>query len=660
MGHDSSPREAKKARAYAVAVPNSAKPGFSSVYRTPETVHGELTRTIPALDFNSFWSGTVRCAERFGVSPALGTRAVKADGTKGEYKWINFKELVARVLSVGSSLIEFELATEQTFAVPAGARYGGSFRFLGINAKNRQEWTVLDLACNAFGITSVPLYDTLGDDATEFIVKETRLVTVCADNFCVAHLLKMHQRLPIKRIICLDEITPEDQTKAEAAGVELFPYSKLLKPTKLLKPIEQKDDFVTTICYTSGTTGNPKGVVLTNSAFLATHAGAVDRKDMFKAGPGDVHISYLPMAHVYERMAQYFLLLRGAAVGYYSGDTLKLMDDAQALRPTIFLSVPRLYMRIVDKVQASVADKGCISQWLFSSAIGAKLHHYKTAHTAHHAIYDKIVFGKIQKLLGGRVRVMATGSAPLAKEVQQKVSCLFACNLLEGWGMTETCALTSCQGHFDCSKGTIGGIFGGMEYKLQSIVEMQYDAESRDHPRGELMVRGPVLFRGYFMNPEETNKTLDAEGWFSTGDVVEIASNGALSIIDRKKNIYKLAQGEYVAPEKIEGIYGQAALIGQIFAHGKSEKTCMVGVVVPDDEAVKRWAVKHSKRGTKLSEHIKDEDLKRDILLEMETIAKELFSVDNLMLTSTFKIIRHKAKQVFEKEIDELYAGLEQ
>eukprot|EP00922_Rhytidocystis_sp_ex-Travisia-forbesii_P060327 GHVS01089432.1.p1 GENE.GHVS01089432.1~~GHVS01089432.1.p1 ORF type:complete len:433 (-),score=23.78 GHVS01089432.1:196-1494(-) len=431
MKHDKAPKEANSSRKYAVPVPNSAKPGFSSVYRTPETVDGELIRTLPELDFNSFWSGIAKCAVRFGREPALGTRASKPDGTKGEYQWINFQNLKSRALSIGSSLVALNVATEQTFEVPAGALYPSTFRFLGINSRNREEWTVIDIACNAFGITTVPLYDTLGDDATEFITKETRLESVCADQCCLTHLLKIRQRLAIKRIICFDSITAEDQQAADAGGIELLPYKKLLTPAKEMDPIQQTDDFVNTICYTSGTTGNPKGVVLTNRAFLATHAGALHREDMFRGGPGDVHMSYLPMAHVYERMAQYYLLLRGASVGYYSGDTLKLMEDVQALRPTVFLSVPRLYMRIVDKVETSVQDKGCISQWLFGSAVRSKLHQYRTARTVHHAVYDKIVFGKIQKLLGGRLKVMTTGSAPLDKGVQEKVSCMFACNLLE-------------------------------------------------------------------------------------------------------------------------------------------------------------------------------------------------------------------------------------
>eukprot|EP00922_Rhytidocystis_sp_ex-Travisia-forbesii_P060311 GHVS01089412.1.p1 GENE.GHVS01089412.1~~GHVS01089412.1.p1 ORF type:complete len:675 (+),score=66.49 GHVS01089412.1:99-2123(+) len=674
MGPQKSSSDIGRQRLYSVPVPNSAKPGFSCIYRTPETANGELVRSLPETKFSSFFSGLVGCSSRHPDDPAVGSRKRNADGSRGEYEWISFKQLRSRVISVGSSLLNLNIAAEQTFDIPGDAKYPRTYRFLGINSKNREEWTILDLACNAFGITSVPLYDTLGDEATEFIMNETKLQTVCADRSCVDHLLKNCSRLTVKKIICFDEITSEEKELASAGSVELIDYASLLHPSQEQVPVEQKEEFVTTICYTSGTTGNPKGVVLTNAGFLATHAGALQRDDMFKAGRGDVHMSYLPMAHVYERMAQFYFLLQGAAIGFYSGDTLKLMDDLQVLRPTIFLSVPRLYMRIVDKVESSVGDKGRISQWLFNAGMRSKLHYYRTANTTTHALYDKVVFAKVQKLLGGRLRVLTTGSAPLEKGLQEKLSCLFSCNMLEGWGMTETYALACCQGTGDCVKGTVGGFVGSLEFRLQSIPEMQYDAENKEKPRGELMVRGPSVFNGYFMNPEETTKTLDAEGWFRTGDVVEVRDRGAVKVIDRKKNIYKLAQGEYVAPEKIEGVYGQAHLIAQIFAHGKFEKACMVAVVVPDDEAVQRWAIKNGKPTKPLSEHVKDSDLNREIMREMKDVSKgklkgfeevkgiyltpELFSIDNLLLTATFKIIRHKAKQVFEKEIDELYASL--
>eukprot|EP00921_Rhytidocystis_pertsovi_P017397 GHVQ01027372.1.p1 GENE.GHVQ01027372.1~~GHVQ01027372.1.p1 ORF type:complete len:647 (+),score=60.20 GHVQ01027372.1:371-2311(+) len=642
----------------------------------PETVSSDLISKHPSKKLNSFWDVLEESCKNWGSGHCLGTRET-VNGERGEYKWKSYDEVRQLVQACGSGLVNLELCPEEEFDIPSGALYSDKLRFIGINSKNREEWTIMDIASNAFGITSVPLYDTLGDEAAEFIISTTRLQTICADSDCVDKLLKLTEQLSgMKYIVCFDTITEAQQSEADSRSVRLVPFSDVVKKGKadLKEPVTQTEDFAYTICYTSGTTGLPKGVVLSNKSIRATCAGALGRPDMFKAYPGDYHISYLPMAHVYERVAQYYLILQGAAIGFYSGNTLKLVDDIKSLRPTIFLSVPRLYNRILDKVMSGVAAKGGIARRIFSAALKSKLYNYKTDGRLRHGLYDKIAFKKVQQTLGGRVRILVTGSAPLNYEVQQKAACLFSCNILEGWGMTETCAISACQGEQDFQKGNVGGICGSLEFRLESVPDMNYCAENIERPRGELCVRGPSLFCGYFMNETESKNSFDDDGWFRTGDVAEILPNGALRIIDRKKNIYKLAQGEYVAPEKIEGVYQQAHLISQIFAYGDSEKHCMVAIVVPDEDAVMSWAVQHRMSNVSFADIVKEKPLTDDILLEMNSVAKdklkgfekvkaiclshEPFTVDNGLLTTTFKIVRHKIKIAYQQQLVRLYAEL--
>ena len=492
----------------------------------------------------------------------------------------------------------------------------------------------------------------------------------------------------MKQIIIVGNVTSEIETSAKSANINLFLYKDLLvkgKSSRLeLEPPTASD--ICTICYTSGTTGLPKGAVFPHSAMIAI-VSAVDllirKKLVIDLNEQEIHLSYLPLAHIFERVVTTILMKVGASIGFYQGDTLKIMDDLGELRPTVFVSVPRLFNRIYDKVFAGVNMKGAISQYLFNMAYESKVKSLKQGHLTHW-LWDRLVFAPIKARLGGRVRAMITGSAPIAPEVMDFLRVAFACEVYEGYGQTETCAASCLTQRGDYSSGHVGGPSPCNECMLIDVPEMSYFA-SGTPSRGEICFRGPNCFTEYYKEPEKTAETIDADGWVHSGDIGEWDAQGRLKIIDRKKNIFKLAQGEYVAPEKIENILSQATYVEQIFVYGDSLKAFVIAIVVPDkDNLVKAVHGKLLKEVPKdqsssslttfdyLYEHnyqdlvdlvlsdliqfarsnasLKGFEIPKAIYLE-----KTPFSVPNNLLTSTFKLKRFEASKYYKASIDQLY-----
>lgn len=649
--------------------------GETRVYRTAShpdgTIEGVEGETLNNL-YDSFQRGKRLAGSN---APCLGTR--DESRKDAPYLWRSYKEVETLVKRFGSGLVAIDAMPELEFDDPKFPKG----RLIGLYSKNRMEWTITDLAGSAYGYTLVPLYDTLGPDSLKYILTQTDLKTVVGSNECLANLLDSIEETPEVKIVVAFEKKADSSLKRKfaAEGVEYYTFSEVVEKGKndTLPLTPAVREYPNTICFTSGTTGEPKGAILLQHNFVSTCAGSIEGPLSWEGltiTTSDVHISYLPLAHVFERIFLHVCLLQGARVGYYRGDTLKLLDDIRELQPTLFISVPRLYNRINDRVIGQVKQKSAFAQKLFDSALQSKLAHAKESGEFKNWLWDSIVFRKAKKLMGGRVRYMITGGAPLDPVVQANMRAIFASPLLQGYGMTETMAASFISSPLDPDTGHIGAPFPCLEFKLRSVLDMGYDAESNP-PKGELCLRGPSVFHGYFRNQEETEAVLDDEGWLSTGDICELRGNGSVRIIDRKKNIFKLAQGEYVAPEKIEGMYQLAPLVGQIFVTGKSTESCLVAMVVADEDQTKLWAQKNKKSGTTVAELKDDPDLHRDIFQQMEESGKqqglkgfekvkairlcgELFSVENGVLTPTFKIRRKPAYDLFEDEIEEMYEEL--
>uniref|UniRef100_A0A8R7U6J1 4-coumarate--CoA ligase n=2 Tax=Triticum urartu TaxID=4572 RepID=A0A8R7U6J1_TRIUA len=341
---------------YSAVLPEKLQTGKWNVYRSAHSPITLIDRFSDYPDIGTLHDNFVNAVETFRDCRYLGTR-VHADGTIGDYKWMTYGEAGTSRTAIGSGLI--------CHGIPKGARVGLYFI-------NRPEWTIVDNACSAYSYVSVPLYDTLGPDAVQFIVNHASVEAIFCVPQTLSTLLSFITQMPCVRLIVvvggIDENMPSSPA---AAGMEIITYSMLhrqghMSPQPFRPP---KPEDVATICYTSGTTGTPKGAVLSHANFIANVAG----QDLgVKFYPSDVYISYLPLAHIYERTNQIWLVHRGAAVGFYQGDNLKLMDDLNTLKPTVFASVPRLYNKIYAAITNAVKESGGLKEQLFHAAYNAK------------------------------------------------------------------------------------------------------------------------------------------------------------------------------------------------------------------------------------------------------------------------------------------------
>lgn len=455
------------------------------------------------------------------------------------------------------------------------------------------------------------LYETLGPETSEFIVKHAELTCIVTSLPHIPTLLAVAARLPqLKLIICTDGLDagePEGYSKlavlnniASQHGVQIWAMDGVEKLGKEVahpyRPPQPQD--ILTINYTSGTTGDPKGVVLTHGNCVAAVTSSRMSGNM---GHKDSSMSYLPLAHIYGRVCDQTALAEGAALGFFHGNVLELVDDLKVLKPSGFISVPRLYNKFAMGIKAQTIEaegfKGALSRRVVETKKASmKLPPGKANNT--HLLYDRIWTPKVLAAVGlERCHSMVSGSAPLDPSVHEFLRAAFGNYITQGYGLTESYAVASYQLRGDFSTGNIGPPAPGTEICLESLPDLDYLATDKPYPRGELLLRGPTIFREYFKNPEETEKALESDGWFHTGDVAEIDEMGRIKIIDRKKNVLKLAQGEYVSPERLENVYmGNSSLMTMAFVHGDGTQSHLVGIFGVDPATFAPFASKVLKK----------------------------------------------------------------
>ncbi|XP_016565840.2 long chain acyl-CoA synthetase 6, peroxisomal [Capsicum annuum] len=643
---------------FSQTLPEELKTGKWNVYRSARSPLKLVSRFADHPEIGTLHDNFVRSVEAFPDCKYLGSR-VREDGKIGEYKWMTYREAGTARSAIGSALVCRQ--------IPKGSRVGLYFI-------NRPEWLIVDHACSAYSYISVPLYDTLGPEAIKYIANHAAIEAI----FCVPetlnHLLSFLSEIPSLHLIvvvgAVDERVP---SLTPSSGVEIISYSILLSQgLSNLQPFcPPNPEAVATICYTSGTTGTPKGAVLTHANLIANVAGTSIGVTLYTS---DIYISYLPLAHILERATQVLLVYFGGASGFYQGDNLKLVDDMAVLRPTLFCSVPRLYNKLYASIMNVVKTSGSLRERMFNAAYNAKKQAIFNGKNPS-PIWDRLVFNKIKARLGGRVRYMVSGASPLSPHVMDFLRVCFGCQVVEGYGMTESSCVITNMDLNDISSGHVGSPNPACEIKLVDVPEMNYTSEDQPYPRGEICVRGPIVFQGYYKDDVQTREVIDKDGWLHTGDIGLWLPGGRLKIIDRKKNIFKLAQGEYVAPEKIENVYAKSKYVAQCFVHGDSLNSSLVAIVCVDPNMLKAWAVNEGIKNKDMKQLCADPRAKATILKDMNTVGKEAklrgfelakaitlvlepFTIENDLLTPTFKIKRPQARAYFAKEIADMYAEL--
>uniref|UniRef100_A0A8C0V641 Long-chain-fatty-acid--CoA ligase n=1 Tax=Cyanistes caeruleus TaxID=156563 RepID=A0A8C0V641_CYACU len=532
-----------------------------------------------------------------------------------------------------------------------------------------KQWIISEYACYTYSMVAVPLYDTLGPEAIVYIVNKehSQHCKLICDTPAKAEVLLKNceeKKTPcLKIIVLMDLFDKELKDRGAKVGIEILSLQEVEPP---------KPEDLSVVCFTSGTTGNPKGAMLTHQNVVSNAAAFLRcTENTVECSSSDVAISYLPLAHMFERVVQTVIYSCGAKVGFFQGDIRLLTDDMKTLKPTLFPVVPRLLNRIYDKIQSGANTP--VKQFLLKFAVFMKMAEIKQGIIRNDSIWDKVVFKKVQENMGGRVRIMVTGAAPISPSVLTFLRAALGCQIFEGYGQTECSAGSTFSMPGDWTTGHVGAPLACNIIKLDDVEEMSYFSSNNE---GEVCIKGPNVFKGYLKDPEKTAEAIDKDGWLHTGDIGKWLPNGTLKIIDRKKNIFKLAQGEYIAPEKIENVYIESAPVAQVFVHGESLRSFLIGIVVPDAEMLPEFAAKLGVKGS-FEELCKNPAVKKAILDDMIRLGREaglksfeqvkdlyihteLFSVENGLLTPTLKAKRGDLVKYFQKEIEALYSSTQE
>lgn len=658
----------------ALSTPAAApmRPGESAVrtcaYLPPDEqpFPGETIRTT--YDF------IARYAKTQPTARCLGWRPISADGVAGDYVFHSYAKVQETAVLLGGALVASGLVK--------GDR-------VGVYGKNCPNWSMAQLACSSQGLVLVPLYDSLGPGAVEYVINHAEVKVVFSSAANLPTFLAARPKCPtVTQVVVFESgdipaAAATTQMPSVVAG-EVMTMEALLATGAAdteASPSGWEDLFV--IMYTSGTTGDPKGVTLQNRAFVSSVASASRFFKHFgiELSSSDSLLSFLPLAHIFAQQGEALVFCAGGSVAYYQGDVKLLLADLEVAKPTVFAGVPRVFARFQQRIMETVETSGWLKRKLFDIAYSSVLTSVQKG-TPRSGLWDTLIFNKVRAKLLPNCRLVITGSAPMSAQTNDFLNVCLQCPVLQGYGLTETVGGMSCTAP-NFPAGTCGGPMPGAEVKLVDVPDMDYLASDVPCPRGEICVRGPFVTRSYYRNDKATAAAIDADGFFSTGDIGRWNEDGTLQIIDRKKNLFKLAQGEYVSPEALEQEYAKCKLVSQIWVYGSSFEATLLAVVVPDPAPAKAWAAKNapSKASAGLAAIAAEPGFKAAVLMELkamtasakfkryeeirdllfETDVNDLgqgFTVDNDLLTPTFKYKRPQLSKKYKATLDALYATI--
>jgi long-chain acyl-CoA synthetase len=506
----------------------------------------------------------------------------------------------------------------------------------------------------------VPIYDTLPPGQVEYILNdaEIRLIFVSnADHLekilsiwpqvpSLEHAVLFDGESADERVVTLSELMERGGAEEEAGRGSGFRE----------RALKAAPDDIATMLYTSGTTGPPKGVLLSHNNIFSNYQACAA---LFDAGPEDAAVSFLPLSHILERMGDYWFFAKGVSIAYVH-DLQLVAQSLLEVRPTLAISTPRLYEKVYDAVRGQTGVKGKLVGWAAGVAnewTEARLSGGSPGllTSLQHGIADRIVFRKLRGRMGGRLRFFISGGAPLAVHVAKF---FYGARILifEGYGLTETSPVVAANTHSDMRLGTVGKPVPGTEIMI---------AED-----GEILIRGPQLMVGYYNLPEATAEAIDPDGWFHSGDIGEIDADGFVRITDRKKDLIVTAGGKNIAPQTVENQVKQSPFIDEAIMIG-DRRPYPVLLVVPNQAKLEEWA---AAAGLEVSGEALLEDDRARAMIEEESLGglsgfarferpKKValltaeFTVESGILTPTQKVKRRVVQQRFSEVIERLYEG---
>ncbi|KAK0385329.1 hypothetical protein NLU13_7805 [Sarocladium strictum] len=582
------------------------------------------------------------------------------------YTYITYKEYLQLVHDLGSGLRSLEFADD------------AKVHFF---ATTSVSWMSLSHACASQSIQIATAYDTLGEKGVE----HTLLQTNAAAMFVDPHLLKTASG-PLKKSNVKYVIVNEDCIFTEGGEIEAFKeanpqftvitYKELVQRGKenAFEPRPPKPEEVFAIMYTSGTGGEPKGVCVRHESLVAGVTGLYHNVE-FSVSDDECILAYLPLAHAIEMALENLVLLIGGTLGYGSPRTLSdtsvrnCAGDMREFKPTVLCGVPQVWETIKKGIMGKVEGSSGLVKNLFWGAYSYKNFMIRNKLPLA-SVLDGIVFGKVKELTGGRLRFTFNGGSPISANTKNFISMVMA-PMIGGYGLTETVANGALGSPLQYAGDTLGAPPPAVEVKLVALPDIGYDTDG-NNPQGEIWIRGTPVTKEYFQNPEETAKAITEDGWFKTGDIGEWTADGHLRIIDRAKNLVKLAGGEYIALEKLETVYRGSQLVLNIMVEASPEHSRPLAVITPVEAVLAEKAKEigvdaHSMHHNDKIRKIVLKDLqnlaKQSGLVGMEIVANvvitdEEWTPQNGLVTATQKLNRRAVREKYGKEIKEGFSKM--
>jgi len=559
---------------------------------------------------------------------------------RGHWSSYSSSDLYKQVIGVSQSLLRWGLKRGDRVA---------------ILSENRPEWTIADFACLLIGTIAVPVYTTVTPEQTAHILCDSgaRVVFASSEEL-VRRVVSIQQQTPVEKVIGMDAAPQGVVRMCQLA--ETGPDQRDEQFDAAAREIRPDD--IATIIYTSGTTGTPKGVVLTHGNMASNIAAWIPRYSAF--GPGQLCISFLPLSHVTARNVDLGLLYVGVTVAYLP-NVNQLPQALLELKPTIMIAVPRVYEKIHAQVdqKASAIPKKWIYRWALS--VGrrhrAEIVAGKTPGSSEWRLAERLVYSKIRAGTGGRVETFVSGGAPLGRELAEWYADV-GIRIYEGYGLTETSPVIAVNTPTAHKLGTVGQPLENLQVRI---------AED-----GEILVRGPSVFKGYWNKPDETqNAFLDR--WFKTGDIGNLDDEGFLSVTDRKKDLIKTSGGKFIAPQPIENSLKHNPLVAEAVVLGDKHKFPAV-LISPHFAALEDWARNNNVPFASREQLVANakvralyeaivgqvnQNLARFEKLKRVLIVPDEFTSQNGILTASMKVRRRAVEERYGKQINEMYESAE-